>query len=159
MFWKLYATWKLKFSVGSSRNRSSSADWYSKTIIVITKNIFSSTVFQEKGRYCSSLGVVAVVFVIVQNLTFCNISVITEDIYLKLWVCVHYPKSSPYYQGRQFKMLFFFRIMTLFPLRLFILYQAPHSRELAHACSALVSLILQDFLKLKLRQALIGQTR
>ena len=57
------------------------------------------------------------------------------------------------------KCFFFFRIMTLFPLRLFILYQAPHSRELAHACSALVSLILQDFLKLKLRQALIGQTR
>ena len=40
-------------------------------------------------------------------LTFCNISVITENIYLKLGVCVHYPKSNPYYQGSRFKMHFF----------------------------------------------------
>ena len=40
--------------------------------------------------------------------TFFNIPVITEDIYLKLGVCVHYPESNPYYQGRQFKMHFFF---------------------------------------------------
>ena len=42
-----------------------------------------------------------------KTLTFCNISVITEDIYLILGVCVHCPKSNPYYQGRQFKMHFF----------------------------------------------------
>ena len=34
-------------------------------------------------------------------LTFCNISVIIEDIDLKLGVSVHYLKSNPYYQGRQ----------------------------------------------------------
>ena len=39
-------------------------------------------------------------------MTFCNISVIIEDICLKLRVCVHYPKSNPYYQGWQFKMFF-----------------------------------------------------
>ena len=37
--------------------------------------IFSSAVFGENQRYCYSLGIVV---------TFCNISVITEDIYLKL---------------------------------------------------------------------------
>ena len=41
-----------------------------------------------------------------RNLTFYNISVITEDIYLKLEVCVHFPKSNSYYQGRQFKIHF-----------------------------------------------------
>ena len=47
---------------------------------------------------------------------FCNISVITKYIDLKFEVFVHYPKSNPYYQGRQFKMLFF-RIMNLFRFR------------------------------------------
>ena len=42
-----------------------------------------------------------------KTLTFCNISVITEDIYLKHGICVHYPKSNTYYQGRQFKIHFF----------------------------------------------------
>ena len=42
------------------------------------------------------------------------ISVITEDIDLKFGVCVHYPKSNPYRQGRQFKIHFLFRIMPLF---------------------------------------------
>ena len=46
-------------------------------------------------------------------LAFCNISVITVDIDLKLRVCVHFPKSNPYYKGRQLKM-YFFRIMPLF---------------------------------------------
>ena len=50
-----------------------------------------------------SLGIV----VVVQKLTIRNISVITEDIHSKLRVCVPYPKSNPYYQGRQFKMHFF----------------------------------------------------
>ena len=31
-----------------------------------------------------------------------------EDIYLKLGICVHYPKSNLYYPRRQFKMFFFF---------------------------------------------------
>ena len=44
---------------------------------------------------------------------FCNISVITEDIDLKLGVSVYYPKSNPYSQGRQFKM-HFVRIMPPF---------------------------------------------
>ena len=72
-----------------------------------------------------------------KTLSFCYISVITEDIYLKLGVCVHHPKSNPCYQGTQFN-LHFLRIMPLFRLRLIILYQAPHSRALAPAISALV---------------------
>ena len=42
--------------------------------------LFSSAVFRENPRYCYSFGVVVVVGM--QKLTFCNISVITEDIYL-----------------------------------------------------------------------------
>ena len=30
-----------------------------------------------------------------ETLTFCNVSVISEDIYLKLGVCVYYPMSNP----------------------------------------------------------------
>ena len=58
---------------------------------------------KKKKRYC--LGVFVNVFV--QKLTFCNITVIIEDIYLKLGVCVHYQTGNLYYQGRQFKMHFF----------------------------------------------------
>ena len=74
-------------------------------------------------------------------LTFCNISLTMKDIYLKLIVCVRYPKSNPYHPGRQFKMLFS-RFMSLFffYLDLFILYQAHHSRAFAPACHALVFL-------------------
>ena len=79
-----------------------------------------------------------------KTLTFCNISVITEDIYLILGVCVHCPKSNPYYQGRQFKM-HFFQDYAPFQLRLFILYQAPHSYAMAPTCGALVSFKNQLF--------------
>ena len=41
-----------------------------------------------------------------KKLTFVNISVITEDVYFKLGICVHYTKSNSYYQDRQFKMHF-----------------------------------------------------
>ena len=43
-------------------------------------------------------------------------------------------------KGDNSKCIFFFRIMPLFWLRLFILYQAPHSRALAPACCALDSI-------------------
>ena len=41
-----------------------------------------------------------------KTVTFCNISVITEDVYLKLGVCVHYPKSNPYYQRDNSEYIF-----------------------------------------------------
>ena len=74
--------------------------------------LFSSAVFGENPRYYYSLGVVVVVVtgVIVphaETLAFCDTSLITEDIYLKFGVCVHYPKSNPYYQEKQFKIHFF----------------------------------------------------
>ena len=67
-------------------------------------------------------------------------SLSNRHIYLKLGVCVHYPKGNPYYQGRQLKKNFFFNseLCPVFDLRLFILYQTPHSRALAPACGALV---------------------
>ena len=56
---------------------------------------------KQTSRYCHSPGVVGGVVVIVvrrhaKTLTFYNISVITEDIYLKLTVFVHYQKGNPY---------------------------------------------------------------
>ena len=73
------------------------------------KSLFSSTVFGEIPRYSYSLGVGVVRHRRrAKSVTFCNIYVITEDIYLKLGMCVHYSKSNPYYQRRQYKMLFFF---------------------------------------------------
>ena len=40
-------------------------------------------------------------------LTFCNISVIIEDIYLKLWLCVHYSKTIHTIKGNNSKCRFF----------------------------------------------------
>ena len=71
--------------------------------------LFSLAVFGESPSYCYSLGVIMVM----QKL-FCNISFITQDIYLKLGVCVHYPKSNPCYQGRQFKIHFFTELYSFF---------------------------------------------
>ena len=63
--------------------------------------IFSSGVFRENMWRCCHLHCA-------KTLAVCNISVITEDIYLKLGLCVHYPKSNLFFQTRQFKTLFFF---------------------------------------------------
>ena len=62
----------------------------------------------ENHRYCYSLGIVVVV--VMQKLWHFVISLITEDIYLKLGVLIRYPKSNPYHQGRQFQMHICFRI-------------------------------------------------
>ena len=63
---------------------------------------FLARLFSKKTRrYCHSSGVVCVcvcvcivVIVVVQKLAFCNISVITEGIYLKLGLVVHYEKGE-----------------------------------------------------------------
>ena len=86
-------------------------------------SICSSAVFGQNPRYCYSLGVVVVRrrcrrrrHCRAKTLTFFYMSVITADIYLKLRTCVHYTKNHPYYQGRQFKMQFFFSELYLFLL-------------------------------------------
>ena len=56
---------------------------------------------------CYHLAVIIVRRFCAKTVSFCNISVITKEIYLKLRPCVHYSKSNPYYQGRQFKMHFY----------------------------------------------------
>ena len=61
----------------------------------------------------------------------CNISVITEDIDLKFGLCVHYPKSNLYYQGRQFKMHFsqiYSPFSTFYPLS-----NTPHRVQRIHS--------------------------
>ena len=50
-------------------------------------------------------------------------------------------KEQSILSGRQFKMDFLFQNYAPFLLRLFILYQAPHSLALATACSATVWLL------------------
>ena len=55
-------------------------------------------------RYCHGIVVVdVVVVIIVLKLIFCNISVIAEDILLKLGLFVLYPKNNSYCKGRRFK--------------------------------------------------------
>ena len=56
------------------------------------------------------------VTVVMQKLTFCNTSHITEGIYLPLRICVLYTKSNPYYQGKQFKIQFFSVLGPFFDL-------------------------------------------
>ena len=61
-------------------------------IVYDTIHLFLARLFLKKtSRYCHSPGVG-----FVRTLTFFNISVITEDIYLKLRVVVHYQKGNPY---------------------------------------------------------------
>ena len=55
--------------------------------IIVT--IFSSAVFRENLRYTIAITLCRHCRHRGKILTFCNISVITEDIYLKLGVCVH----------------------------------------------------------------------
>ena len=64
-----------------------------------------------------------------KTLIFCYISVITEDIYFKLRTCVHYPKSNPYYQGRQFRINFFFKNYAHFRIELFISNKHPKAER------------------------------
>ena len=77
------------------------------SLVLIRKDSSLARVFLEKTR--SIAMELALCRHHARTVTFCNISAITEDVYLKLGACIHYPKSNPYYQGRQFKMLFFFQ--------------------------------------------------
>ena len=67
-----------------------------KKCSVLLARLFS----KKTARYCHSPGgggvLVVVVWLCAKTLTFSNISVITEDIYLKLRVVVHYQKGNPY---------------------------------------------------------------
>ena len=93
------------------------------------KTGFLARLFSKKTR-----GIASTFWSSCKNCDFCNISVTTEDIYLNLeyvlaiQITIHTIKgdnSNP-----------FLRIMLLFRLRLFILYQANHSRAFAPACGA-----------------------
>ena len=58
---------------------------------------------------------------------FYNICPITEDIYLKLGVYLHYPKSNKCCEGRQFKknIFFFSELCPFFDLDIFPLSSTP----------------------------------
>ena len=78
-------------------------------IPIVRYYIFSLAVFGENLRYCYSFGVVVCVM---QKLTFYNISVVTEDTYIKPVIFVHYPKTIHIIKKDNSKC-FFFRIMPL----------------------------------------------
>ena len=78
-------------------------------------NIFSSAVFGENPKYCCSLGIIVVVGG--QKLTFCNISVITEEYVFTI------KRETHTIKGDNSKCIF--SDLCPFPLRLFIPYQAP----------------------------------
>ena len=67
-------------------------------MLLLLARLFS----KKTSRYCHSPGGGGGVVVrrCVKTLTFSNISVITEDIYLKHGIVVHYQKGNPYEQGR-----------------------------------------------------------
>ena len=67
-----------------------------------------------------------------KTLTFSNISVITEDIYLKLRVGVHYQK------GTHTSIFFHFFLTKLCPFFDLEFSKCSYSRALAPACGALV---------------------
>ena len=73
---------------------------------------FLAGLFSKKtSRYCHSPGVVAGVVVVrrhAKTLTFSNISVITEDIYLKLRIVVHYQSKGESTPVGEVILYFFF---------------------------------------------------
>ena len=80
--------------------------------------LFSSAFFRENPRYCYSLDVVIIVIVVgmQKTLTFCNISVITEDIYLKLTVHIHDIRRAIHtIKGDNAKCIFFIHLPAFYP--------------------------------------------
>ena len=79
------------------KRRRTGVDETSSRRIDVTTTSFLARLFSKKmSRYGHSPGVVVVVRRRANTLTFSNISVITEDIYMKLRVVVHYQKGNPY---------------------------------------------------------------
>ena len=84
-----------------------------------------TVIFSLAPKICYSLGVIVVIVgcritvIDIQKLTFCNSSVITEDNYLKLGLCVQYPNNNPYYQVTIQNAFFFSRVMLLFSSAVF----------------------------------------
>ena len=65
----------------------------SDVVVLCLARLFS----KKTSRYCHSSGVlVGGVRIRAKTLTSSNISVISEDIYFKLRVVVHYQKGNPY---------------------------------------------------------------
>ena len=67
---------------------------------LVSRQVLLAQLFSKKtSRYCHNPGVVIGSVVVrrhAKTLTFSSISVITEDIYLKLRVVVHYQMGNPY---------------------------------------------------------------
>ena len=68
----------------------------SRHIDVITTSLLARLFLKKTLRYCHSPCIVVVARRRAKTLTFSKISVITEDIYLKFRVVVHYQKLNPY---------------------------------------------------------------
>ena len=79
---------------GQWKQEAKSGELYTVERFRLIKNIFSSAVFEE------NLEVLSLPWCRAKTLTFSNISVITEDIYLKLRVIVCYQKGNPFQKGK-----------------------------------------------------------
>ena len=77
-----------------------------------------------------------------KTLAFCIISIITDDICLKHGVSVHYTKSNPYLQGRQFKMHFFPELCPFFDLTILSSIKHP-TAECWHPHAVLLLTLFQ----------------
>ena len=94
-----------KITISSSQTGGSNGECLSSSL----------TVFGEELRYCYSLGIVVIVVVfIVQKLWHFIISLITEDIYLKLEVCVHIQREIHTIKGDNSKCIFFLELCPFF---------------------------------------------
>ena len=103
-------------------------------LILVSISRFLARLFSEKiRRYCYNLGVV-VVIVMVQKLTFCNISVVIIDIYMKLGVCVHYAEVSILL--RETIQNAFFLLLNYAPFSTF--YPLSNTAELYHLHTVLL---------------------
>ena len=83
--------------------------WFHFEVILF---VFFARLFSEKTRgiaiaLASSLSGVIVVAVVQKRWHFVISLVNTEDIYLKLGICVHYPKRNPKIKGDNSKCIFF----------------------------------------------------
>ena len=120
-------------SLSKNLERDLKRPWEATLPIKESTLIFSSAVFRENPRYCYSLessslsssssSAAAAASSSHKPRNFV-ISLILMKIFTgKSGVCVHSPKSNPYYQGRQ-SALFFSELCPLLRLRFFILFHA-----------------------------------
>ena len=112
-------------------------------LLVPRSRSFAKVKVKYKGYISQKMAVSGGIRVSQTHLIY--ISVITEYIYLKLRVCVHYPKSNPYYQERQSKMHFLQNYAPSSTWIFFILLASTPQLSIVPPCNTLVLLFPHFF--------------